>query len=491
VGTNYLYTDKSRRQHGLTAIYGRNINLLDRPMGFRVDETVNVLYPEQMWRDPLPWEFGLYAKWTGVLVPPQTGDYQLGATARDAFRIYLDGKLIVDEFTNGGLRSSGNAVHLEGNKTYDILVEYYHAPPPVAVNVAPATAPAMQPRTVAASAPAPDGAVIQLRWTRPTEDGAPGDANGKPLYAASTELVKQADAVVVVLGIDATMEREEYGVHFAGFKGGDRTSLELPAIQENLLKQVTAAAAGKPVILVLTNGSALAVNWANEHVPAILEAWYPGQRGDAVAEVLFGDYNPGGRLPVTFYRSVEDLPAFTDYSMANRTYRYFTGPVLYPFGHGLSYSTFAYSDLAVKPAREAISRDMTVGVSVKVKNTSGRAGEEVVECYLNRKVTPVDAGSVPVGQTMSAAQAVQAALPRKSLAGFQRVALMAGEEKTVTFTVTAQQLSIVGEDSGRVVRPGEVTFQVGGSSMDGLIAGFTLEGAPAAPEYKFVAPKID
>ena len=144
------------------------------------------------------------------------------------------------------------------------------------------------------------------------------------LFADSIEAAKSADAVVLVLGITADLEREERPSHIAGFTGGDRTSLDLPAVQERLLEQVTAAAAGKPVVLVLTSGSALSVNWANDHVPAILEAWYPGQHGDAVADILLGNFNPAGRLPITFYKSADDLPAFTDYAMKGRTYRYFT-----------------------------------------------------------------------------------------------------------------------------------------------------------------------
>jgi beta-glucosidase len=508
VGTPYLFTDASRRTHGLTATYARNVNSVDRPIRFRIDNMLNLAYPDQSARDPLPYDTGLYVKWTGVLVPPQTGDYQLGCAARDAFRIFVDDKLIVDEFTSGNLRSIGNAIHFEKGKSYTIAVEYYHPAPaaPAAgrggagggafpggggggTAATPATAPATQP--VPASAPAPTNALCQLRWTRPAADGSPGDIYGNPLYSQSTDLAKQADAVVLVLGIDSTLEREENPVHFAGFSQGDRTSLDLPAIQENLLKQVTAAAAGKPVILVLTNGSALSVNWANDNVPAILEAWYPGQHGEAVADVLFGDYNPAGRLPVTFYKSVNDLPAFTDYAMVNRTYRYFTKPVLYPFGHGLSYSTFAYSGLTVSPSKATIDKDMKVTVSAIVKNSSAIAGDEVVECYMNRNVQGIDPAAIPVGEALSPQQAALAATPRKMLVGFQRVPLMPGEQKTVIFTVTSQQLSLVGPDAKRSISPGEVTFQVGGTSASGLTQSLTLEGAPAAPTYAFIPPTIE
>src|SRR6185295_8322969 len=183
-----------------------------------------------------------------------------------------------------------------------------------------------------------------------------GDAPNAALNAEAAELAKKADAVVLVLGISGAQEGEQR----------DRNAIELPASQESLAQTVMAAAGNKPVIVVNCSGSAIALNWEDENVPAIIQAWYPGQRGDAVADVIFGKYNPGGKLPVTFYKATEDLPAFTDYTMANRTYRYFTKPVLYPFGHGLSYSTFEYSGLDA-PQTSQTSDD--VKVSFTVKNT--------------------------------------------------------------------------------------------------------------------------
>jgi beta-glucosidase len=245
------------------------------------------------------------------------------------------------------------------------------------------------------------------------------------------------------------------------------------------------------VVVVCCSGSAIALNWANDNVPAIIQAWYPGQHGDAVADVLFGKYNPAGRLPVTFYKSTDDLPAFTDYSMVARTYRYFTRPVLYPFGHGLSYSTFAYSALTA-PSRSSTGDD--VKVSVNVKNTSALDGDEVVQCYINRDVPPIDPKSLPDVWKMTDEQATLAATPRKMLAGFARVPLKAGESKNVTFTITTQQLSlVVGKDGKREVGPGNLQIQVGGSSAIGpgtLVQALTLEGSPLAPKYHFVAPAV-
>ena len=218
----------------------------------------------------------------------------------------------------------------------------------------------------------------------------------------------------------------------------------------------------------------------------------PGQRGDAVADILFGKYNPAGRLPVTFYKATADLPAFTNYSMADRTYRYSTKPVLYPFGHGLSYSTFVYSSLTAPLSSETAD---DVKISVNVKNTSSIEGDEVVQCYLNRDLPPIDPASLPEASKMSDELATRAATPRKTLVGFARVPLKAGESKKVTFTITTQQLSlVVGKDGKREVRPGNVQIQVGGSSVigpDTLTQPLTLAGPPLAPTYHFVAPVVE
>jgi beta-glucosidase len=244
-------------------------------------------------------------------------------------------------------------------------------------------------------------------------------------------------------------------VSVPGFAGGDRTDIALPAPQQDLLEAVVAT--GKPVALVLLNGSALGATWAAEHVPAIVEAWYPGQAaGTAIAGVLFGDANPAGRLPVTFYRSSEQLPPFTDYRMEGRTYRYFRGEVLFPFGHGLSYTRFAYRDLSVGAAQPDIAPPSgaaartaqvragdSVSVSVEVENAGAREGEEVVQLY----VTDVSA-SVPV--------------PIRALAGFRRVALQPGERRRVTFTLAPRQLSLVDAEGRRVVEPGVFELSVGG-----------------------------
>jgi hypothetical protein len=235
------------------------------------------------------------------------------------------------------------------------------------------------------------------------------------------------------------------------------------------------------MVVVICSGSAIAFN--DENVPAVIQAWYPGQRGDAVADVIFGNYNPAGRLPVTFYKSTSDLPPINDYAMYNRTYRYDTRPVMYPFGHGLSYSTFTYSGLTA-PAKSGTGDDLKVAFTVK--NTSTVDGDEVVQCYVNRELPPVNAANVPTPDKMSDEQATLLATPRKTLVGFARVPLKAGESKNVTFIITAQQLSlVVGKDGKREVRPGTLQIQVGGSSVIGPgtpTQALTLEGAPKAPD---------
>ena len=266
-------------------------------------------------------------------------------------------------------------------------------------------------------------------------------------FAEAVAAARGADVAIVVLGLSQRVEGEEgqrEGVQGKGVSSGDRTEIDLPGVQEELLRAVHAT--GTPVVLVLLNGSAVAVNWADAHVPAIVEAWYPGEEGGtAVADVLFGDYNPAGRLPVTFYKSVDQLPPFRDYAMAGHTYRYSTAEPLYAFGYGLSYTTFRYNDLQITPA--VMPPDGRVQVSVRVTNTGARAGDEVVQLYVRDVVA-----SAPV--------------PIRQLQGFQRVHLAPGESQTVTFGLTPRQLSLIDERGQRVVEPGEFEIAVGGSQPD-------------------------
>ncbi|MES1259959.1 MAG: glycoside hydrolase family 3 C-terminal domain-containing protein [Gemmatimonadota bacterium] len=265
------------------------------------------------------------------------------------------------------------------------------------------------------------------------------------LEAEAERVARSADAVVLVLGLTNRLEGEEMRVQVEGFRGGDRTTIDLPASQERLLERIVAT--GKPTVLVLINGSALAINWANEHVPAIVEAWYPGQAGGtAIADILFGDYNPAGRLPVTFYRSVDDLPPFDNYNMTGRTYRFFDGPPLYPFGHGLSYTTFAYDSLRTNA--DTMNASGTITVSVNVTNTGKRPGDEVVQLYVQH-----------VGSLVSR--------PRQDLRGFKRITLQPGEMRRVEFPLAATSLAYWNVDKhGWTVERESVRLEVGASSGD-------------------------
>jgi beta-glucosidase len=346
-------------------------------------------------------DFGV--RWTGFLRAPASGPYQLGGYGRNAFEIYLDGKLVTSHNSLHEAAYSYAAVELEAGKLYSIRIDYHKYL---------------------------GDARMRLLWSRPA--GAE--------HEAALQAARQADAVVLVLGLSPRLEGEEMRVPVEGFKGGDRIDIGLPAAQQKLMEEIVAL--GKPVVLVLLNGSALAVNWARDHVPAIVEAWYPGEAGgDAIADVLFGDYNPAGRLPVTFYRSADQLPAFTDYRMAGRTYRYFTGEPLYPFGYGLSYTSFAYRNLRLPSETRAGD---TVAVSVEVQNTGQTAGEEVVELYVKH-----------VGAAVPA--------PLISLEGFARVSLQPGETRVVKFALAPRQLSTVQADGARLAEPGTLVISAGGA----------------------------
>ena len=392
-------------ERGLRAEYFANQNLEGAPALKRVDEVVNFDWGVSNPAPGLPADH-FSARWTGKLVPMMSGKYRFGAIADDGVRIYLDGKLVAEDWTQHAPATITGEVELQAGKSYDVKMEYFESK---------------------------IGAVAKLVWQPPV-------VNPEPPYAEAIKVAKEADAVVLVLGISSQLEGEEMNVREPGFLGGDRTDIKLPARQQGLLEAV--AATGKPMVLVLMSGSALAVNWANSHVGAILHAWYPGEEGGAaIADVLFGDYNPAGRLPVTFYKSVDQLPPFDDYAMDGRTYRFFKGEPLYPFGHGLSYTEFKYTNINVSSPR--IKATDTVTVSATVENAGNREGDEVVQLY----VTDVEA-SVRV--------------PIRSLVGVERVHLKPGEHRVVSFTLEPRQLAVITDDGRVVVEPGEFRLSVGG-----------------------------
>lgn len=430
INKDSLRTGGNNSQTGLTGEYFGNASLEGKPIVTRVDPAIDFTWNGLVPAPGVPTsEFSV--RWSGELVPASTGDYRFGlrSEGRYGLRLYLDGKLLIDEWTQPGEGGLTTLVHLERGHAYPIRVEYAH-------------------RKWEAS--------VHLLWEAP-------DFMQQAVAAA-----RSADVVVAVVGITARLEGEESDRVLPGFFGGDRVDLNLPPPQQQLLEAV--AATGKPLIVVLTNGSALAVNWAQQHAAAILEAWYPGEEGGtAVADVLSGVFNPAGRLPVTFYKSVSQLPSFTNYSMAGRTYRYFTEQPLYPFGYGLSYTTFHYDDAKVDSAE--VAADGTVSVSARVTNTGKNTGEEVVELYLTHP-------------------GVEGA-PIRALAGFQRVHLEPGASQTIKFSLHDRDLSTVDKDGVRRIVPGEVKAWIGGGQPIagpgqalgvGVDAEFRITSAATLPE---------
>lgn len=281
---------------------------------------------------------------------------------------------------------------------------------------------------------------------------------------AAVEAANNADVVIAVVGITSHLESEEHrNQQEPGFDTGDRTDLQMPEPEENLIRAV--AATGKPLVVVLTNGSALAVNWEHDHANAILETWYPGEEGGtAVAETLSGLNNPAGRLPVTFYKSVSQLPAFDDYSMKNRTYRYFAGKPLYPFGYGLSYTSFAFSGLDIP--KKTIKAGSPLTVVATVTNTGKVAGDEVAQLYLKFPAVP--------------------GAPNIALRGFKRVHLEPGQSQKLRFILQRRDLSIVTEAGNTIVAAGKYTLSLGGGQPDTgvqvLTGGFNVDGTLMLPQ---------
>lgn len=347
------------------------------------------------------------ARWEGWLEAPRDGTYRIGVTADAAIRLYWNEELLCEKLPLHGSEIKSRTLELRAGERHAVRIDY-------------------DGNTHAASA--------RLLWLPPVEDAE------APIREA-VELARTADVAIVCLGLTADLEGEEGDSGGAkGFLGGDRLTLDLPGDQQQLLERIHAT--GTPVVLVLLSGSALGVSWAKDNVPAIVQAWYPGEEGgSAIADVLFGRHNPAGRLPVTLYQSVDNLPDFEDYRMENRTYRFFRGEPLYPFGHGLGYTRFAYSDLHLSARR--IAAGEKVEVTVDVTNSGSRAGDEVVQLY----VSDLEAsGRVPI----------------RSLRGFGRIRLGPGESRTVHFCLAPRALSMVRADGRRIVEPGRFEIFVGG-----------------------------
>ena len=430
-------------EEGLTGAYYASPDLLGAPAVIHTDKQVDFDWTSA---PPVP---GLDRKrysvrWTGTLTPPTPGAYRFGLKigrcgdgcdgtpasvnrGTEQVAVTLDGRPVdVTKRWPGTDDWDSLMPELDLNfndtKPHRLTVEFRHS-----------------------------GAIgfsgISLRWLPPVD----------LLLQQAVDAAKHADAVVAVVGLTNELEGEEMPTHIEGFAGGDRTSLNLPAPQERLLEAV--AATGKPLVVVAENGSALSLNWAAAHANAILEAWYPGEAGGQVlAEVLAGKTNPSGKLPVTFYESTTDLPAFDDYSMKNRTYRYFTGKPLWPFGYGLSYTKFAFANLKLAGMLKAGD---PLTVEADVRNIGSVAGEAVAELYLTPPKTPLS--------------------PQKQLVAFDRAPLSPGETRHLRWQLSPRDLSSVDAAGVRAVRAGEYTLALGSPEPEAT-ARLTIQGEQPLPK---------
>ena len=428
VPTSWLTTEDGKP--GLKAEYMQGMSLMPggpppTPITNRVEATVD-LTGEKMPAEAKG-KAGISVRWSGFLTPAETGDFELGVVSSGFASLMLDGKQVALAYAMGGNSSKLAKVHLEKGKKLPIAMMF---------------------GTLGAG-----DLKAQLIWA---------SADMTPSQEA-VAAARKADVVVAAVGITSQLEGEEMPTSEEGFLGGDRTSLDLPKPEEALLEAV--AATGKPLVVVLMNGSALSVNWAKEHANAIVEAWYSGEEGGAaIAETLSGKNNPAGRLPVTFYTGVSQLPHFEDYTMKGRTYRYFEGTPLYPFGYGLSYTSFAYSGLKVP--EEPVVAGEPLQAEVTVTNTGKVAGDEVVQVYLKFPAVP--------------------GAPLKALRGFQRVHLEAGASQEVKFELKPRDMSMVTELGDPVVPEGEFTLSIGGgqpgTGAPSVNHSFHVKGSLTLPE---------
>jgi beta-glucosidase len=404
---------RTGNEMGLKGEYFGNAVLQGDPAMTRVDKQVDFDWGAASPAQGIPART-FSVRWSGTIAVSGAGTYVFQITPEhcspcdgvDQFTLYLDGKQVLlnsrDQKKTTGATSFTMA--FRDSAPHPIRLEYSHNAPMF-------------------------GAGVHFVW----------QPDATVMREQAVAVARKADVVVAFVGLSPSLEGEEMPVQLDGFHGGDRTKIAMPRLQEDLLQAL--AATGKPLVVVLMNGSALAVPWAKEHAAAILEAWYPGEEGGAaIAATLAGDEDPGGRLPVTFYASTEQLPPFENYAMAGRTYRYFHGEPLYGFGYGLSYTTFSYSPL--KLSTETVKNGDSLSLETDVTNSGKRAGDEVIELYLRG---PQTAGA-----------------PLKSLRSFVRVSLPVGGIKHVVFTLDPERLSEVDEKGARTMQPGDYTVFLGG-----------------------------
>lgn len=408
IASKYFYTDKSLKNNGLNAEYFTKTKFNGEVKHTRIDKNIDfVWWTKAPFEDMKPDSFSV--RWKAVLVPPVAGKYAIGGEAFNGFDIYVDGKLVVHgRPSDHDPRKEYQFIELEASRKYDIQFDY--------------------PQNNS------EYSIARLVWDVPNPN----------LKNEAIELAKKSDLVVLCMGLSPMLEGEEMKVKVPGFAGGDRMDINLPASQTELIREIQQL--GKSTVLVLLNGSALAFNWEAGNIPAILEAWYPGQAGGtAIADVIFGDYNPAGRLPLTFYKSIEQIPAFDEYDMKGKTYRYFEGKPLYEFGYGLSYSTFEYT---LKNFPTEVNAGEKINISVSVTNTGRFDGDEVVQLYV----------TLPDSKLKK---------PIRALQGFKRISLKPGETKTVDFDLNPSQFAARDEQNNAVVEPGKVQISVGGKQPDG------------------------
>jgi len=422
---------------GLTATFYNNPNFSGTPVATQRVKEIDVNWGSIAPASGVdPRTFSV--RWSGQIAPPAAGDYQFELERRERCDV-----------GNGLERYT---IHIEGAPDQSVTAKCNGRAQdfaPMKVHFADTSPRAFRIDFAHESSRASD---VTFAWK-------------PPLTALRDEAVRaaaQADVVVAFVGLNAWLEGEEMPLHVPGFAGGDRTGIALPAAQSALLDAL--AATGKPLVVVLQSGSALALGAQEAKARAVLEAWYPGEAGgQAIADVLSGKINPSGRLPVTFYASTEQLPAFDDYRMANRTYRYFAGKVEYPFGHGLSYTRFAYG--AVKPVSGSVAAGQGTSVSTTVRNTGKRAGDEVAQLYL----------SVPGRE----------GAPIRSLKGYQRVHLAAGETKTLTFQLDPRDLAVADATGAMVASAATYDVWIGGgqpgTGAPGAQAKFRVTGTATMP----------
>lgn len=380
---------------GLRAEYFTNPSLKGEPQLIRMERNINFQHGDGEYIADGIAASQMSVRYSADYIPKQDGEMSFSLSGDDGYRLYIDGKLCIDS-KNG---DPYYTFKVKKGKPHKVVIEYWQY-----------------------------ADVCELRF----ETGRMWHADARE----TAQAVKDADVILFAGGISAALEGEAMTVHAEGFKGGDRVTIALPAVQTTLLKELKAT--GKPVVFIMLTGSAIAAEWEAENTPAIVNAWYPGQAGGlAIADMLFGDYNPAGRLPVTFYKNETDLPDFEDYSMDNRTYRYFKGDVRYPFGYGLSYTSFAYDKMHVSKT------DCGYKVEVEVKNVGTRDGDEVVQLYVSN-------------------QNKKFRTPIRSLKGFKRINLAANESRKVCFELTSEDLMLVDLNGYCVPMEGELSISVGG-----------------------------